>query len=137
MEKASDIKQILKDSGLKITKNRLAVLVYLKEKHRPVTVEVLSKKLKINIVTVYRILESFVNKNIVYQTDFREGKNYFEFQNKDHHHHHITCSKCGKRESVDFCIKQKDYKKIIQNTSFAKIDSHILEFFSICKECKN
>ena len=137
MNKASDSKKMIKESGLKSTKNREAVLNFLISKSKPLTVEDVSRTLKINIVTVYRILESFVDKKIIYKTDFRQGKAFFEFQAKDHHHHHITCTKCGFRDHIDFCVETQFTKKIKSTTKFEKIDSHILEFFGVCKKCNS
>lgn len=124
MNKAS----LIKESGLKVTKNRESVLDFLIKESKPLTAEDVSKKLKINIVTTYRILESFVSKGLIYQTDFREGKSFFEYQDEKNHHHHITCSKCGFREHLDVCIGDELLKKIKEQTSFKRIDSHVLEF---------
>ena len=135
MKEASDLKQLIKDSGLKVTKSRLAILEFLKISAKPVTTEEVSEDLKMNIVTCYRILESFVSKGLIYQTDFRQNKSFFEFQDHDDHHHHITCSKCGFREHVDFCIGDKLEKDLEKKSSFNKINSHILEFFGLCKKC--
>jgi Fur family ferric uptake transcriptional regulator len=135
MKKASDLEKIIKDSNLKSTKNRVEVLSFLKKEHKPLTAEEISKKLKINIVTIYRVLEKLVSKGIIYQTDFRKGKSFFEFQDKDHHHHHIVCSECNHREAVNYCLDKKDFKNIISNSGFQKMNGHILEFFGVCKKC--
>jgi Fe2+ or Zn2+ uptake regulation protein len=135
MKSASDSKELIRSIDLKVTKNRLKVLEFLKFSAKPVTVEEVSDKLKINIVTAYRILEVFSSKGIIYQTDFRQNKAFFEFQEPDNHHHHITCSKCGFREHVHFCIGEKLTSDLEKDSSFPKIDSHILEFFGVCKKC--
>lgn len=137
MEKTSDLEKILKEKHLKSTKNRIVVLNFLIKKHKPLTAEEISKELKINIVTVYRILDKLVLGGIVYQTDFRQGKSFFEYQDEHHHHHHIICEKCNHREAVDYCLNIKDFAKIVDKSSFRKIDGHILEFFGICKKCDN
>jgi Fur family transcriptional regulator, ferric uptake regulator len=136
MKKANDIQKMIKDSGLKITSNRVNVMSFLKNAKKPVTVDEVSKSLKINIVTTYRVLESFTSKNLIYQTDFRQGKSFFEFQDKDHHHHHVTCSKCGFRDHVDFCIDENSIQELKKIKTFGRINGHILEFFGICKKCK-
>jgi Fur family ferric uptake transcriptional regulator len=134
-EKSINIRQILKDSDMKITKNRLAVLELLISNSKPMSVEDIFKKLKTaDQVTIYRILNQFVLKDIVYQTDFRSGKAYFEFQ--DHHHHHIVCKGCGDLEEVDICVPETFIKKV-QNQSgkFKNISDHALEFFGLCCKC--
>lgn len=134
-EKSINIRQILKDSDLKITKNRLAVLELLISDSKPLSVEDIFKKIKkIDQVTIYRILNQFVLKDIVYQTDFRSGKAYFEFQ--DHHHHHIVCKGCGDLEEVEICLPESFIKKIQKNSvKFKKVSDHALEFFGTCGKC--
>lgn len=125
---------ILKKSGLKVTKERVSLLELL-FCSGPVSIDHIHTKLSgvMSITTVYRILEKFVEKGIVYQTDFRDGKAYFEFQ--DTHHHHIVCTKCGVREDVSLCI-EKEMKEVEKGSKkFSSIDSHALEFFGLCKEC--
>ncbi|MFA7193446.1 MAG: Fur family transcriptional regulator [Candidatus Paceibacterota bacterium] len=132
-----NIRQILKDADLKITKNRLSVLELLISNSKPLSVEDIFKKLKkADQVTIYRILNQFVLKDIVYQTDFRSGKAYFEFQ--DHHHHHIICKGCGDLEEVEICLPENFIKKIQKNsTKFKKVSDHALEFFGTCGKCSN
>lgn len=135
MNNASEVVSLLKDNKLKVTKNRKMVLDFLIKSAKPVTAEEVSKKLKINIVTAYRILEVFVSKNLIYQTDFRQGKSFFEYQDKDNHHHHITCSSCGDREHVDFCVEKSIQSNLKNSNKFSEINGHILEFFGICNKC--
>lgn len=135
MDKASGSNNLIKQTGLKITQNRLMVLEYLRTKKKPMTVEDISKSLKLNIVTTYRILESFVSKGLIYQTDFRKGKSFFEFQDVDNHHHHITCIKCDFREHIDFCFSDKSKEELLKSNSFGSVTGHTIEFFGVCKKC--
>lgn len=135
MNNASRAKDLLKKKGFKVTKNRVCVLDFLIKSSRPLTAEEISQKLMINIVTIYRILEAFVSKNLIYQTDFRQGKSFFEYQDEHHHHHHIICTECNKREHLDFCLDEKTINNLKKKSSFVSIDSHILEFFGVCKKC--
>ncbi|MBP9763682.1 MAG: transcriptional repressor [Candidatus Pacebacteria bacterium] len=132
MDKMQDI---LKKTGMKVTKNRLAVLDLLITSAKPMSVEDIFKKLKkADQVTIYRILNQFVLKDVVYQTDFRSGKAYFEFQ--DHHHHHIVCKGCGCLEEVDICLPESFVKKVAsQSNKFKNISDHALEFFGVCGKC--
>jgi len=127
--------EILKNAGLKVTKNRLAVLNLLISAGKPLSVEDIFKKLKnADQVTIYRILNQFVISGIVYQTDFRSGKAYFEFQ--DHHHHHIVCKNCGDLEEVEVCLPEKFIAMVQKSSSkFKKVSDHALEFFGTCGKC--
>ena len=131
----TSISSIIKKAGLKVTSNRVSLLKLLSEVNKPLSIDEIKKHLKhADSVTIYRILKVFSEKGIIYQTDFRNGKSYFEFQ--DHHHHHIVCHKCGDKESVDICLGNSNYKKIIKQTKkFSIVNSHMLEFFGLCKNC--
>lgn len=135
MEKAIEI--ILKTKGLKMTTQRVEILKLLMNTKNPLPIESIRSKIakNINTTTIYRTLETLVTSGIIYQTDFRDGKAYFEFQQD--HHHHIVCTSCGKKEKTDFCIN-KLLKNIQKNSkSFTSINGHILEFFGLCKKCQN
>jgi len=131
------IEEILIKNNFKITKGRVGVLGILKKEHKPLSIDEINKSLGnfINLTTIYRILEKFVEKGILYQTDFRDGKSYYEYQ--DSHHHHIVCTKCGKKEGVDICVKDGLKKASENSKAFSSIKSHVLEFFGICKKCES
>lgn len=127
--------EILKEIGMKVTRNRLAVLDLLMTSQKPLSVEEIFKKLKnVDQVTIYRILNQFSEKNIIKKIDLRYGKSFFEFQ--DHHHHHIVCESCGCLEEVDVCLPENFLKKIQKSSNqFKKVSDHSLEFFGVCNKC--
>jgi Fur family ferric uptake transcriptional regulator len=132
--KRHDVEKILKEHDLKITRGRVETLLFLMQKEEPQTVEQIQSSVPhINIVTIYRTLEHYAQKGIVYKTDFRAGKAYFEYQKL--HHHHITCTRCGTKEPIDFCVtaNMRSVRKI--SKKFYTVDSHVLEFFGTCKKC--
>lgn len=126
---------LLRDRGYKVTDGRTRVLAELMRTHKPLAIDALSKRVpQINLVTIYRILERFVRDGIVYQADFRNGKAHFEYQ--PHHHHHITCTECGRMEAVRTCAEVEKHIAGIEMDHFDTIESHVLEFFGRCKQCK-
>lgn len=127
--------EILKNSSLKITKNRLRVLEFLISESKPLSIEEIFRKLKtINQVTIYRIIDQFVKKGLVSETNLRTGRAYFEFQK--HHHHHIVCTQCGSLEEIELCVPDSYLNKIKkQARNFKKIQEHALEFFGVCMKC--
>jgi Fe2+ or Zn2+ uptake regulation protein len=126
---------LLAQYGFKVTKQRLAVLTYLIDAHEPCSIESLSHAVpSVNQVTLYRMLKQFVDVGLVYQTDFRSGKAYFEFQ--AHHHHHIVCTSCGTQEAVETCLPASFVTGVAHGSKgFTKVLHHTLEFFGICKRC--
>lgn len=134
MEKA--IHTLLRSHGLKATRQRSALLSQLRAAGEPMTTEDLQRRLggKINIATVYRVLSDLVRAGLVYQTDFRAGRAYYEFQ--VHHHHHIICTVCGRKEAVEIC-EPEWVDEVRQGAKhFSSISSHMLEFFGVCKLCQ-
>lgn len=129
-----EVENIIKNAGLKKTKERSLVLKTLISKKSPISIEDLKKKVgaKVDKVSIYRILKKFTEKNIVYQTNFNSSKTLFEYQN--HHHHHIVCTSCGTMEELKYCIID-DIIKNNKTEKFSKIARHSLEFFGLCKTC--
>ena len=128
--------ELLRKNGFKITPLRVAILDILVQKNKPMSVEDIQKllKKKINKTTIYRALSGFVEKGILYQTNFRDTKNYYEYQ--ELHHHHIVCTSCGAKEEVLFC-KNLPLPQVAKNSQkFNQINDHILEFFGVCNLCE-
>ncbi|MEY2641262.1 MAG: hypothetical protein RL150_655 [Candidatus Parcubacteria bacterium] len=130
-----DVRSLLQMHAFKVTKQRVAVLEHLQHAHGPCTIEDIAHAVPaVNQVTVYRMLKQFVDAGIIYQTDFRSGKAYFEFQ--EHHHHHVVCTSCGAQEAVEACLPASFVDHVSTQTKhFASVAHHALEFFGTCKRC--
>lgn len=131
------VTEVLESVGLRATPQRVAILEVLRRAGEPLSIDAIETRVKgkANYVTLYRVLKQCVDAGIVYQTDFRSGKAYYELQHGDHHHHHITCTSCGKR--VETHCNQQQYEAALSQASdeFSTITSHTLEFFGICTSC--
>lgn len=132
-----DFDKLLKSGGLKITPARLAVLDIFSKNHKPISADMICKKLdvKINEATVYRMVSSFEEKGLIKRVDLRRESVYFELNND--HHHHIVCVNCGVLEDFK---ENKEIEKILESvikksTKFIKIKEHSLELFGFCKAC--
>lgn len=130
-------KSSLQTSGLKGTKPRLAVLHILEEENRPVDVTDITSSLeKHNIAadqaTVYRILDTFVQKGLVHKLEFHEGK--FRYEKAGMDHHHLICEQCGRIEDISDCNIPGLEKEIKKKKGFV-VKRHSLEFFGVCKNC--
>jgi Fe2+ or Zn2+ uptake regulation protein len=127
---------ILASHNVTATAPRKAILQVLMNAQKPYSIDEIEKKVKgnANYVTLYRVLKLFSDKGIVYQTDFREGKAFYEFQG-EHHHHHITCIVCGCREHIPQCDESHIRNISQKSKQFKTISNHTLEFFGICTSC--
>lgn len=140
MERASapeeQVRALLRTQKLRVTDARVRVLATLMQAQEPLTIEELAARIAgVHFVTIYRVLEQFERTGLVYRADFRSGKASYEYQ--PHHHHHVTCSGCGTREAVSLCIEREASRVLAEAQKFATVDSHVLEFFGVCTECKS
>ncbi len=137
MQKADEIN--LNDSGLKKTTSRLAIIDILEKQKIPADVPTILKELRLkkiltNQVTVYRILNNFLEKGIINRIELHEGKFRFELARRKHHHH-LVCQNCGKIEDVEDSLIQKLEKQITMKKKFM-VKDHSLEFFGLCASCQ-
>ena len=131
-----DFKKILHDAKLKSTGPRLAVLKALRDVKHPETAQEIRKRLKnIDLVTLYRTLASFEEKQLVKRVDLHRDAVCYEFNTG--HHHHIVCINCGTVEDFEVCDKNRLIKNIVAKASkFRNVSEHSLELFGVCNTCE-
>ncbi|MBI2074622.1 MAG: transcriptional repressor, partial [Candidatus Levybacteria bacterium] len=91
-------------------------------------------KIKVDKVTVFRIINALFEKGIVKSVQLNEGKLRYEHSAKADHHH-LVCEKCGNIEDISDCNIEALEKDIEKKKKF-KVKSHSLEFFGICNLCQ-
>lgn len=121
-----------------MTRTRKAVLEFLAYSPKPVDVveiatQLAKKRIEVDEVTIYRMLDAFLKKGLVTRLDFHEGKFRYELVQSDHHH--VICESCGIVEDVTDCSIESMEKTIVQKQKFL-IKRHALEFFGLCNSCK-
>lgn len=129
---------ILRDSRLKLTRPRRALLEILVNEHGPFTIEELAGKLHdtpCDPATIYRNMAAFEDLELVRQCDFGDGMARFELVGQDEeHHHHIICRKCRKLELIDLCFV-RELEKLVRDRGYTQVH-HSLEFYGICADCQ-
>lgn len=145
MQDNNDLKKIIRDAGFKATPARLAILSLFTGDCGALCVEDVYKKLSktsknvklgktIDMVTVYRTLESFEKAGIVKRVYTQRQAAYYE--RAGHHHHHIVCTSCGTVESFDACdVKDIAKQALSQSSQFKSISDHSFELFGMCNVC--
>lgn len=134
-----DCKEELRESDLKVTPARLAVLKLLESTEAPVDVASIisyldDKGIKADPATVFRIMNVFTERGLAKQIQLQEGKARYELAaNADHHH--LVCSRCGDIQDISDCNIDGLERDIEKKKGF-KVTSHSLEFFGICKSCQ-
>jgi Fe2+ or Zn2+ uptake regulation protein len=128
----------LKERKLKRTPRRQAIIEFFVDGKTHLTPEEVWQKLKkrfdrCGLPSVYRNLESLVECGVltrIQQFDRKKHYGLCSALHGDHHHHHITCVKCGKVDEIKDCaindtMKIKGYK----------IVSHFMQVNGICAGC--
>lgn len=131
------LKEQIREAGFRATRPRIEFLRAMRESGTPLAVADITAKIGANVdlVTVYRIAETFEKAGLITRVELRAGKVMYEFAGGPHHHH-ITCTDCGRVEDVEVCLPQVLSSAVSQGSrAFASVASHSLEFFGTCKKC--
>lgn len=145
MEKGQ-LKELLKNKGLKMTTQRGYILEALLEcPNKHLTAEevydlVCKKQPEIGIATVYRTLKLLTELELIDTLDLEDGVVRYEIagnsENGHHHHHHLICMSCGKvlefREDLMEALEEK-----IEKTTGFRINDHEVKMYGYCKECRD
>jgi len=130
--------ELLKETGLKATPGRIALLRFLQSEKNPLTVKEITKGLgeTLDQVTVYRALEVLAEKGVIRKVDMRHPHAHYEMVIGRAHHHHLICTRCERVEDVPHCeTGGLEYRVLQSSKEFATIESHALEFYGVCKKC--
>lgn len=128
----------LRESGYKITPARLAVLQVVEQEGQhlhPAQILAQAKKRypALGRATVYRTLELLTQLGIVRPIYIgEEGPTYIRSAGG---HHHLVCSRCGLVQDFDTCTAGEMSNELANRYGF-QISSHLLEFYGVCKDCK-
>lgn len=127
-------------SAIRVTPIRGQIIKIFLSKKMPISaIDLISqfKKInfKINKTTIYREIYFLVQKKILQEVEFGEGKKRYEIDT-GHHHHHIICINCKKVLDVDLNVDLHEEEKQIESKTGFKITNHYLEFFGVCSDCR-
>jgi Fe2+ or Zn2+ uptake regulation protein len=128
----------LTDCGFRVTEKRVKLLELLAKAERPLSLEEIQKKVGkiMDRTTLYRALESLLEKKIIKTVDFGDKDDRYELNDENRHHHHIICQQCKKIEEIEDCAVEDSLLNFAKKSKqFSSIDNHSLEFFGICKDC--
>lgn len=130
--------QKLRDSGHKITPQRMAIVkIVAKSKGHP-SVEDIHDEIKIDfptmsLATVYRNIVLIKSLGEVLELGFPDGSNRYD-GNNPFPHPHVICIKCKKIVDPDLDTLDNMKEEVATETEF-KILNHRLDFFGICSDC--
>ncbi len=134
--KEKDLSALLRQAGQKVTPARLALLGELKRSTKPLNIDQIAENMKsADKATIYRNLVTFHTLGIVRQVDLHQSKTYYEWNEREDHHH-LICMKCQKIRDFDGCdFAHIEKTALKQVPEFSQITEHSFELFGICREC--
>lgn len=133
-----EITALLKQRGLKVTPQRLAILNFLMHTNEHPTAETIYKKLvsdfpTMSLATVYKTLEVLKNTGLIQELNVGEGS--FRYDVKTTPHPHIVCLGCGKVEDLDESIFKDLLEEVKKHTDY-KVVGQKLYFYGYCPACQ-
>ncbi|WP_297634224.1 Fur family transcriptional regulator [uncultured Clostridium sp.] len=134
-----DINDILRNKGLKVTKARTEILeVFLTDVEKSLNAEEIFSKLRskgknINLSTVYRTLDSFLESLILDRFILENGVAVYKIH-RETHKHILECNICHKEVEVPCPIKQ--IEEILKEQTGFTLTEHSLKMKGVCNKCK-
>lgn len=141
-----EFEKLLREKGLKVTTQRLAVLAVLSQKlDRHLTAEEIYDLVKVSnpeigLATVYRTIQMLLELKIIDRINLDDGYVRYElghvYESEDsHHHHHLICVKCGRVMSFQGDLLEEFEKRIEDKTGFW-IQDHDVKLYGYCTDCQ-
>ncbi|MBB2182504.1 transcriptional repressor [Lachnospiraceae bacterium MD1] len=140
-------KLLLKQNGLKVTTQRIAILEVLDS--RPgihLTAEeiydcVKKKYPEIGIATVYRTIQMLSELNLIDKLNLDDGYVRYEISKKGtedtcHHHHHLICLDCGRIYAFQDDLLETLEERIKETMGFT-VSDHEVKLYGHCQECRD
>lgn len=134
------LKQIIRDLGLKVTDQRMLILSCLLNGRDHVTAQELFEQAShldssVGFATVYRFLRDLSAKNLVTEVRMGGMPARYEWISKKAHHDHLTCSSCGIICEFENEQIEKLQEEIVKSFGYI-MTGHLLELSGICPKCQ-
>lgn len=132
-------KQLIWPKDLKKTKHRLAIFEIFESENKPLSIVEIQQALheknqQIWLSTIYRILDSFEQSNMINKiTMLNQEAVYYEL-NYNQHAHYAICIKCRNVIELDHCPMNL-FEASLERNNF-KVYGHRMEIFGVCESCQ-
>ena len=136
MEHLNNSADILRKANLRATSPRRAVLSYLGKEGRPLSIKEIKRQFpRIDLATLYRMMETFEKARVVIRVNL--GGNYACFELKSvSDHHHIVCTNCNRIEDFADKVHEKIASRVLKHSrSFTELTGHSFELYGLCNTC--
>lgn len=130
--------QHLKETGVRITPQRHAILEYLVQSMTHPTADEIYRSLEhkfpnMSVATVYNNLRVFKEVGLVKELTYGDASSRFDFTTSDHYH--VICEECGK--IMDFHYPGlDDVEQLAAHVTGFDVTHHRMEVYGYCPDCK-
>lgn len=137
--KKQNFRRMIREMGLKVTQQRLAILESLSGGQAHVTAQEVYEEVhesypEIGFATVYRFLRKMAESEMV--TEVRMGGLPARYElTPRRHHDHLTCTKCGLIVEFEKPEIERLQEEVAEQNGF-QLTSHVLELYGLCPRCK-
>lgn len=137
----AEYEERLRETGLKRTKQRIAILDIFAESDRPLPAEEVflllkEKHISVNLSTIYRTLEILAEKELLAKVSIAgDSRTLYEY-NRQVHRHYLVCMGCKKIVAIHHCPLEAYEKSLAEETQYA-IAGHRLDVYGYCPECRH
>ena len=135
------IVDLLREHGMRITKNRTRILDALLQADKPLSLDEIQSRAGLegsvpDYATVFRVMTLLESLQVAQKVHLNRSCSYYELLDPRQHYDHIICTECGNvTVMVDSCPVEKVQRQIEQQYGYSEI-RHSLEFFGKCWRCK-
>ncbi len=131
--------QVLKESGHRLTPQRLMILSAVRHAPGHVTAGNILDQVKesypyIDVSTVYRTLGVLKEMRLLSETDMGGGESSYEWIEKTRHHH-LICRSCDRVTLLDHQYLERLGGEVQSNYGFEADVDHFA-IFGFCQECQ-
>ena len=124
-------------AGLKFSRQREAVLVYLRSTKSHPTAEQIYQKVrqefpKISLGTVYRNLNLLADHGEILRLNCGDGVEHFDAMTEPHNH--FICRHCGSVKDLEF-FSDSDLASQADVEFPGTIEGHEIYFYGTCEDC--
>jgi Fe2+ or Zn2+ uptake regulation protein len=135
------IVDLLREHGMRITKNRTRILDALLQADKPLSLDEIQSRAGLkgsvpDYATVFRVMTLLESLQVAQKVHLNRSCSYYELLDPRQHYDHIICTECGNvTVMVDSCPVEKVERQIEQQYGYSEI-RHSLEFFGKCRRCR-
>ncbi|MBT4762358.1 MAG: transcriptional repressor [Bdellovibrionaceae bacterium] len=136
----ADLSRLVREMGVKVTKQRLAILKTFSQRSAHMTAQEVFDQVKltnpeIGFATVYRFLKQMALKGLASEVRLGGLPARYELHSAKHHDH-LTCNSCGSIVEFENEDIERLQEYVAKQYGF-KLTGHLLELYGLCTNCQS